>query len=351
MRESCGQINPFSQSVHRRARFLRLPRWVGRGALVPFMLLLAALCLPACSGIKKRPGLLEVLLPKPTGPMTVVSYNIRYGTASDGQNSWKNRRELLLASVRTLRPDVLCLQEALVFQVDELASELSMTPIGVGRDDGASAGEFTAILYRTDRFTHQADRDKSLGSGTFWLSPTPSVPGSKGWGATLPRTATLADLKELSSGKYLQIYNLHLDHKSERARQESVELLSRIMLERRRAGVPVIVAGDFNALPDSSTITYMLGLSPRAVTSPVASTEPAPAPRLVDSVLQASPNLVAHGTYHAFSGRIDGPRIDFIFADRALSSSASGVDTTADVARYPSDHFAVWATFDWPIKP
>src|SRR3546814_15261924 len=47
--------------------------------------------------------------------------------------------------------------------------------VGVARDDGKDKGEFSPLGFRRDRFT-------LVGSGTFWLSPTPDTP-SKGWDA------------------------------------------------------------------------------------------------------------------------------------------------------------------------
>ena len=45
--------------------------------------------------------------------------------------------------------------------------------IGVGRDNGKTEGEHSAIFYRTDKF-------EVIDKGDFWMSETPDVP-SKGW--------------------------------------------------------------------------------------------------------------------------------------------------------------------------
>ena len=37
---------------------------------------------------------------RPREPLTVMSFNIRYGTANDGENHWKQRREFLFDVVR-----------------------------------------------------------------------------------------------------------------------------------------------------------------------------------------------------------------------------------------------------------
>jgi hypothetical protein len=53
-------------------------------------------------------------------PLTVMSFNIRYGTAKDGDNHWDKRKELCASRVTHFNPDILGLQEALDFQNDFL---------------------------------------------------------------------------------------------------------------------------------------------------------------------------------------------------------------------------------------
>ena len=105
-----------------------------------------------------------------------MSFNIRYGTANDGDNRWPLRRDFLVDVMREQTADVVGLQEALDFQIDEIIAALPIYGvIGVGRDDGARKGEYSAILFRRDRF-------QVSDAGTFWFSDTPDVVASKSWG-------------------------------------------------------------------------------------------------------------------------------------------------------------------------
>ena len=105
----------------------------------------------------------------------VMSFNIRYGTANDGKNHWKNRTEMVFDVLRNHNPHIVALQEALGFQIDQIRKAVGgYGLIGVAREDGANDGEYSAIIYRLDRF----DVDES---GTFWFSDTPEVPGSSHW--------------------------------------------------------------------------------------------------------------------------------------------------------------------------
>jgi hypothetical protein len=119
-------------------------------------------------------------------PMTVMTFNIRYGTAKDGENEWSARREMLFDVIRNTDADLLGLQEALDFQIDEIIAAVpGYAVVGVGRDDGAEKGEYSAILFRTERF-HVAE------AGTFWFSDSPAVVASKSWGNQITRICTWA---------------------------------------------------------------------------------------------------------------------------------------------------------------
>ncbi|MFZ4629211.1 MAG: endonuclease/exonuclease/phosphatase family protein, partial [Blastocatellia bacterium] len=114
----------------------------------------------------------------------VMSYNIRYGTANDGENHWDKRRTFLVDTIRQFDPDLLGTQETLGFQRDYLAEALpGYETLGVGRDDGAEKGEMTALYFKRERF-------EKLDGGHFWLSETPEIPASKSWDAALTRMAT-----------------------------------------------------------------------------------------------------------------------------------------------------------------
>ncbi len=304
-------------------------------------LALAAVFASGCEGVTKRPGLLELLVPPGATDLSVASYNVRYGTADDGSNAWEKRREMLVAGVKKLDPDFLCVQEALDFQVEYLMRELGMASVGVGRDDGKLAGEFSAILYKSDKFAAESGT-------TFWFSNTPDRAGSKNWGNTIPRICTFAGFVEPRSGRRFKVFNVHLDHQSEPSRNRSVELLARAMLDSRQLGVPVIVTGDFNAGPQSPAIRYMRGEAEAAVSAgdrtPQMAASPA-SPRLVDTLVVAGslPGPGLDGTFHDFAGKTDGPRIDFVFTDKVIETAGAGIDHFNDGGRFPSDHFAVWA--------
>ncbi|MCG9894349.1 MAG: endonuclease/exonuclease/phosphatase family protein, partial [Fimbriimonadaceae bacterium] len=156
---------------------------------------------------------LATQVPVPTAAETlkVMTYNIRFATAPDGENAWPLRRERLLDLVRRHDPDVLGLQEALDTQIDEIRAVLpDHDVLGVGRDDGIRKGEHSAILYRRTRLGLRE-------GGTRWISPQPTVPGSLGGEARITRVFSWGDFF-LTGGRRALVMNAHLDHQSASAR-------------------------------------------------------------------------------------------------------------------------------------
>ncbi len=281
-------------------------------------------------------------LPAQTGPdLRVMSFNIRYGTADDGEDSWPLRRNLVAQVIAQQDPDILGVQEALHFQLDELMSGLGdYALIGIGRDDGRTRGEYTAILYRASRF----ELDET---DTFWLSDTPEIPGSTSWGNHITRICTWARLVDRESGNSFYVYNVHLDHESQDSRELSAELLAE-RIAMRTYPDHVIVTGDFNAGEQNSAMRYLRGEVERAWAK--SDTAP-PAPGLIDTFRRVHPDATDVGTFNAFRGVTTGERIDAILVSRDWSVQDAAIVRTSSGGRYPSDHFPVSAVLRLTTGP
>jgi len=157
--------------------------------------------------------------------------------------AWASRRPACAAVFHEARADVISGQEFSIGMLRDLEVDLpEYRWVGVGRDDGAEAGEFTPVFYRPDRF-------ELVDSGTFWLAPQDS-PSALGWNARCRRTATWARLRDRNSGREFCVFSTHLDHWGEEARIESAKLLVRrcpVIADT----LPSIMAGDFNCRPRS----------------------------------------------------------------------------------------------------
>jgi endonuclease/exonuclease/phosphatase family metal-dependent hydrolase len=278
-----------------------------------------------------------LLLPQGPGerpaPLSVMTFNIRYGTAADGPDRWELRRAMLAELLQSEAPDVIGLQEALRAQIDQLLEALpDYMEVGVGRDDGRSAGEHATILLRRDRLTLAE-------AGTFWFSDTPEVPGSRHWGNGITRIATWARLVDRRSDRAFYLFNLHLDHQSQPSRERAVELLAARMAARTFPE-PVIVTGDFNAGEQNAALRYLRGESERAWGE---SRTPPSSPRLRDSFRLAHPDADSVGTFHGFRGGAEGEKIDHILVDGAWEVLDAEIVRSGRGGRYPSDHYPVTA--------
>ena len=255
--------------------------------------------------------------PPPSLPLTVLSFNIRYGTANDGENHWTKRREQLFALLRGQQADLVGLQEALHDQLEEIVRAVpGYAYVGVGRSDGRQAGEDAAILYRPARLTPRR-------TDTFWLSDTPGVVKSTSWGNRIERICTWAYFED-RDGPAFYVYNVHLDHESQPSRERSAELLMRVV-GARDPQAPVIVTGDFNSGEDNPAAKLV-------------------ARTLRDTFRARHPDAAEVGTFNGFTfGNTKGDKIDYIFVEPGHRILAAEILRDSKDGRYPSDHFPVMA--------
>lgn len=273
-------------------------------------------------------ALLAGLLSAPVGAQTgavrfsAMTYNIRLDLASDGANSWPNRRAAVASLVRYYAPDLIGMQEVLPQQRAAIVADLSdYTFVGAPRDDGKAKGEASPIGFRHARYALRA-------SGTFWLSPTPEVPG-KGWDAAYPRVATWARLVD-RSGLRLLVVNTHLDNVGQTARREGAAMIRRWIESHRVRGEAVVLMGDFNS----------------PVGDPAYSTIVAPGGGgLRDTLaITRSPHFGPAGTFNGFKiEEAQASPIDHIFVSSGIAVLRHATLTQHDAGRLPSDHYPVLA--------
>jgi len=258
----------------------------------------------------------------------VLSFNIRYGTAKDGDNSWKYRKDLVFDLLKDQDAHVVGLQEALHFQIEEIVQTLPVYEyIGVGRDDGDTLGEYSAILYKTDNF-------KVLDSGTFWLSDHPEQVASIDWGNACTRICTWAHFQTKDTSQKFFVYNLHLDHVSQISREKSIELLKQ-KIKNQTSSFPVIITGDFNAGESNPAIINLR----RTFQKTSDQTEL----KIYDSFRKMFPDAENVGTFNSFKGDTTGEKIDYIFIDQNIKVLDAAILKTNKNGQYPSDHFPIMA--------
>jgi endonuclease/exonuclease/phosphatase family metal-dependent hydrolase len=258
--------------------------------------------------------------------ISVLSYNIRFANPDDAPNTWQMRKENVFSLIRDVSPDVFGLQEALHEQVTDMEKAFpNYTRIGVGRDDGKESGEYSPVFYNSGKFD-------LLSSGTFWLSQTPGVAGSRGWDAACNRVVTWVKLKELKSGKIVFAFCTHFDHMGEIARRNSAKLLLHAV-DSLSGNEPAIVIGDFNSTPDSEPYKLITNQS-----DPI---------KLTDSRTLCTNSKGPDFTYTGFKvGGIPGERIDYIFLKGITHVASFLVNDKNNGEYYPSDHLPVSAVIE-----
>ncbi len=246
----------------------------------------------------------------------VATFNIRC-PADRAPNAWTCRVDRVAGLIAKHRFDLIGLQEATAGQIDDLLTQ-GWDAVGGGRDDGKRGGEASCVFFKIARFEL---RD----SGTFWLSETPEVPGSKSWNTACTRVCTWARLAERKTGKEFVHFNTHLDHLSEAARENGMALILKRMPQIAQ-GRPVILTGDMNATPGSSVI--------RQATSVLHDA----------AALSRAPHAGPLATFNGFKfGQAPTAQIDYIFVSEAFGVLSHATLDDSQNGLYPSDHFPVAA--------
>lgn len=252
-----------------------------------------------------------------------MTFNIRMDNKRDSINAWPNRASMVVDFMKTVEPDIIGMQEVLPHQYDLLDSLLTdYSSAGVGRNDGARSGEMNPLFYRKEKFD-------LVRTKTFWLSPTPEIPGTKDWGSSLPRIVTWMELVDKKTHDHFFVFNTHFAHDSDSARIMS----SRILLnsvDSISGGFPFIVTGDFNMLPTSTGYSILTGPSESV-------------PILEDSfsVSDKTPGGPQY-TFNGFSDKQGAGRIDYIFVKPGLKVFEHNTIVKKENGVYISDH--------WPVE-
>ena len=250
--------------------------------------------------------------------LRVASYNLRMNTPSDSLNAWPYRKDNVNALIQYHDMDIIGTQEGFLHQLKDICELPEYSYFGAGRDDGLSAGEHSAVIYKKERF-------EVLESGNFWLSETPDVPG-KGWDATCcNRICSWAKLKEIKTKKVFYFFNVHFDHQGKVARVESGKLMAK-KIQEIAEGNPVICTGDFNSTPETEQIQLLSTL-------------------FNDSrKVSQHPPYGPEGTFTSrFANPIGAGRIDYIFVSDGIKVLKYASLTDNDGKYYPSDHIPVMA--------
>ena len=258
-----------------------------------------------------------------TEKIRIMSYNIPMGnilvTDGNGRNTWENRCAVIHQYLNDVAPDLLGMQEPVRQELcDILRGIPNYAMVGTGRNDGKESGEYTAIIYRTDRF-------RVLDTGNYWLTETPDV-HSKVEGSSHYRIATWAYMEDLHSGARFLITNTHLSYDSQPVRQAQIRVVKQHMLDLNKKfgkDLPHYFTGDFNMKDTEDNYTYVLNW------------------KILLRDMWTSSRRRKH---YSTGSKAPTGRIDYIYATKNVTSTYAQWDNrkTPD-GFWMSDHDPLWA--------
>jgi endonuclease/exonuclease/phosphatase family metal-dependent hydrolase len=254
---------------------------------------------------------------------------------------WAARQEAIEAVLRREQPDVCCLQEVWATPQDDLAGVLARR-LGWHHAFAPST--------RPGRWQARADQPGvTVGNAVLSRWPVTSVehgplPSGEGLDEEVPDEEGLALHAVVAApGGAVPVSSVHLSsapaHSAVRVAQ--VGHLARSVAARAGTGHPAVVAGDFNALPESDEVRLFEGL----LTAPAV-----PGRVMVDAWRYADPGDAGptwdRRNPHVLATGEPSARVDYVFvapagpgAGRVVSARVVGDRPEGGV--WPSDHSAV----------
>ncbi len=275
-----------------------------------------------------------------------MTFNVLHESVRSFAAPWVTRRPIVMKTIRSIQPDVACLQEVSAQQLEDLKLDLAEYDSIAGTASGATtlprwtssivpvarwalgdfydAGELCPILLRKGSVF-------SAQHGNFWLSPHPERSGSFRGDSSTPHVVNWARVEDSSGQLACFVYNAHLGLVPWTARRVADELIER--LDRDWNHEPQILAGDFNSSPGGTVMRLLL-----------ASRKVGP-PAFHDAWLEARHRGGTGRTFHWGLG-LPGPRLDYILL-RPLSPVLNAATSSVRTGRvFASDHAAFAAELE-----
>ncbi|ORX83582.1 DNase I-like protein [Anaeromyces robustus] len=259
----------------------------------------------------------------------IISFNLRYGRANDGPNSWEYRRKSVFEYFKAAQPCIMGTQEGQLFQLEDIKRNVpNLEYVGKPRSLNDENSEYSAIFYDKSVF-------RLYNSDTFWLSDTPEIPGTPSWDSYHPRICTFGVFEKLNNKELLNryiIYNCHLEYRSRYSRKKSMEVINQ-HIDDNFPTYEIILLGDFNVEEENEDVMkYMNSTGWKDCYK----------------TINPASNM---GTFHNFTGDLDRfgnkTRLDYVLIkhERALIPSESYIDTTKYGDHLISDHYPLVCKF------
>jgi endonuclease/exonuclease/phosphatase family metal-dependent hydrolase len=255
--------------------------------------------------------------PPAADTLTVVTLNLWHD-----QGDWPKRLAKIVAGLRALAPDVVCLQE--VLQHPGLPNQAATLAESLG-----CAAHFVSV--------DPPERPKRYGNAI--LTPHRVLRTGGRFLLPLDDWRVVAHVRLEVRGRVVDVYDTHLHHTIEGGPIRATQIRDLLaFVDSTRSGAPVVLAGDFNCELGSPEL------------APVET-------RYVDALAATHPGArhdetvtlnVALGNAplaidHVFVARVEPSRL-------APAAAAVVLDEPGADGLWPSDHFGVVAKLVWPAR-
>lgn len=320
----------------------------------------------------RRVGVVVLVMVSPvraTNLVNVMTFNLRYASAADGDNNWINsaqapeRRQVAIRVIQNHDPDIIGFQEGEDAQLDDLLAALPGYAFERRKPSGGGGNENAAFVWKTNRLD-LVDR------GLFSLGP---APGGGYWnnhpstnfnpyvyfpdmGLNFPRLALWGRFVWKATGQEFLFYTTHFDF-NDTPQVRSAHLIvddAYNRNDRMPASPLAIVVGDFNSTHQNNSWKFFTGsFYTNGITGD-----------FTDSWQAVNGNWNNSGTIHGFNGgiRTEQDRIDWILHRGGFTSAtvqivydaalATNLNNGATRWQYPSDHYPVRVELILPpVKP
>ena len=238
---------------------------------------------------------------------------------------WPQRKDLCISVIKKHNPDIICLQEVLEVQNEDLKKAFpEFFAFGFeGPEMDAFKEGYHGVAKNPIFFSR--NRYEFVSAGCYWLSETPHIGGSKSWDTARARHVNWLRLKDKQSSTSFRVLSLHLDHVSQEAREKQIDMVI-AEADQYPSDFKQILAGDFNASKANEVIAKLKGKG------------------WIDSYAALFGEEEPGHTVHAFQGENDPKKdarkkIDFVFLKGDIKSVASSIIKDHKGDLYPSDHY------------
>lgn len=169
----------------------------------------------------------------------IMSFNVQVESGSKVRADI--RADMLRSLLDEYMPDSIGLQEVTPLWDGMMKNYIFNDSYACVGEPRAAGQEASLIYYRTDKY-------ELLDSGTFWLSDTPDVSGSKYEESKYIRICTWAHLRDRVTGNEYVHVNTHLDNLggSDGRSLRKKQIIVILKFLQRFDGIPMVMTGDLN---------------------------------------------------------------------------------------------------------